>query len=328
MAQFGLQIANFTYPGVTDAEIFDRVLAQATCAEHVGFDHVYVMDHLYQIGATGPPTNAMLEAYTVLGGIAARTSRIVVGTLVTGVTYRNPAFLAKVVTTLDVMSKGRALLGIGAAWNEAEHVGYGIPFPPVGERLDRLDEALQICRAMFTEEKVSFSGRHYELREALNYPRPIQPGGPRIMVGGSGERRTLKLVARHADMCNLFGDLPTLQHKLDVLRRHCESGGRDPAEIVKTKHTWLLAARTHEEGQRRLGAIIEKRIADATTMGHVGVTEDVVRSVIIAGSPESIAEQLRCYLDIGIDGFTVGNQLIPDTDTLVLLGEVVRQLRD
>ena len=169
---------NYTYPGVPDDKLFDHVVAQAQAAEKAGFDLVTVMDHLYQIHGVGPETNAMLEAYTTLAGIAANTSKVKLGTLVTGVTYRNPAILAKQVTTLDVISKGRAILGIGAAWNEDEHVGYGFDFPPIARRMDRLDEAVTIAKLMFTEERPSFEGKFYRIERALNVPRPIQKGGP------------------------------------------------------------------------------------------------------------------------------------------------------
>ena len=213
----GFQIPNFTYPGVPNDRLFERVVELATAAERAGFDSVYVMDHFYQIRGIGPRTDPMLECYTALGGIAARTKTVRVGALVTGVTYRNPAFLAKVVTTLDVVSSGRAILGIGGAWNEEEHKGYGWDFPPVKERLDRLEEALQICRAMFTEEAPSFAGRYYRIEKALNVPRPIQPQGPPIMIGGGGERRTLKLVAQYADISNVFGDAATARRKVEIL---------------------------------------------------------------------------------------------------------------
>jgi alkanesulfonate monooxygenase SsuD/methylene tetrahydromethanopterin reductase-like flavin-dependent oxidoreductase (luciferase family) len=159
LTRFGLQIPSFTYPGVPDSELFDRVSAIAVAAEESGFDSVWVMDHFYQIRGVGDRTEPMLEAYSLLSALAARTERAKLGTMVTGVTYRNPALLAKIVTTLDVISSGRAMLGIGAAWNEEEHRGYGFPFPPVKERMDRLEEALQICRAMFTEEAPSFTGQ-------------------------------------------------------------------------------------------------------------------------------------------------------------------------
>src|SRR5438552_8085041 len=170
MMRLGLQIQTFTYPGVPHDKLFERAADIAVTAEQSGFDCLWVMDHFYQIPFVGQRTEPMLESYTLLGGLAARTSTASLGTMVTGVTYRNPALLAKIVTTLDVVSSGRAILGIGAAWNEDEHRGYGFEFPPVGERLSRLEEALQICRAMFREEAPSFDGRYYRIQGALNFP--------------------------------------------------------------------------------------------------------------------------------------------------------------
>ena len=188
-----------------DAGIFENLVDVATVAEAAGFDSFFLMDHYRQIPMVGAPVDPMPEAYTVLGGIAGRTSTIMLGTLVSGVTYRNPAVLAKMVTTLDVVSSGRAILGIGAAWLDTEHDSYGIEFPPVSERMDRLEEAVQICRMMFDEEAPSFQGRYYTIKDAFNFPRPLQAGGPPILVGGGGERRTLQIVAMHADACNVFG---------------------------------------------------------------------------------------------------------------------------
>src|SRR3989442_7735115 len=216
MLRLGLQIPSFTYPDVPDGELFDRVAEIAVTAEQAGFDSIWVMDHFYQIPNVGQRTEPMLESYTLLSGIAARTSRATLGTMVTGVTYRNPAHLAKIVTTLDIISSGRAICGIGAAWNEDEHRGYGYEFPPVGERLSRLEEALQIIRAMFREDTPSFSGRYYRIQQALNVPRLVQPNGPPIMIGGGGQPPTPKLVAQDADICNLLRHVATGQHKLDM----------------------------------------------------------------------------------------------------------------
>jgi F420-dependent oxidoreductase-like protein len=244
--RFGLQIPNFTTdetPGV----LFDEVVARATAAEQTGFDSVWVMDHFYQLPPMGGPSQPMLDSYTLLGALASRTTTVRLGAMVTGVTYRNPAHLAKIVTTLDVISAGRAILGIGAAWYDVEHEGLGFDFPPAGERLDRLEEALQICRAMFTEHAPSFDGRYYRLREARNLPRPVQPGGPTILVGGGGERRTLCLVAQYADMCNVFGDAATVAHKVDVLRGHCKDVGRDPDEVTVSRLSTLVLTDSEEE---------------------------------------------------------------------------------
>jgi F420-dependent oxidoreductase-like protein len=177
----------------------------------------------------------MLEGYTALGFLAGRTERISLGLLVTGVTYRHPGLLAKIVTTLDVLSGGRAVLGLGAAWYEREHRGLGVPFPPLAERFERLEEALQICRQMWSDDDGPYDGRHYRLAETICSPRPLQTPAPPVMVGGDGERKTLKLVAQYADACNLFGrDPETIRRKLEVLDRHCEDVGRDPAEISRT----------------------------------------------------------------------------------------------
>ena len=205
MTTFGFQIPNFTFD-VPTAGLFDEVVKRATAAEESGFSSLWVMDHFYQLPALGGAHQPMLEGYTLLGALAVRTDSVQLGTLVTGVTYRNPAMLAKIVTTLDVISKGRAVLGIGAAWHDVEHDALGFDFPPVKERMDRLEEAVQICRAMFREETPTFEGRYYSIDDARNVPRPIQAGGPPIMIGGGGEKRTLRLVAQYADMCNVTGD--------------------------------------------------------------------------------------------------------------------------
>ncbi|HEV8624091.1 MAG TPA: LLM class F420-dependent oxidoreductase, partial [Acidimicrobiia bacterium] len=221
VTRLGLQIPNFTFPGVPDADLFETIAGIATTADNSGFDSVWVMDHLYQIEVVGPREDPMLEAYTLLGALAARTRQVALGTMVTGVTYRNPALLAKIVTTLDVISSGRAILGIGAAWNDSEHRAYGYDFPSVSERFERLEDALNICRLMFSPEPAPvYEGRRHSIAGALNNPKPVRGRIP-ILIGGSGERRTLRLVARYADACNLFGDLETVRHKLDVLERHC-----------------------------------------------------------------------------------------------------------
>ncbi len=244
--RFGLQIPNFN-AGESPGDLFGEVVERATAAEETGYESVWVMDHFYQLPPMGGPTQPMLDSYTLLGALAARTVRVRLGAMVTGVTYRNPAHLAKIVTTLDVISGGRAILGIGGAWYDVEHEGLGFEFPPVGERLDRLEEALQICRAMFTEEAPSFEGRHYRIREARNVPRPVQAGGPPILVGGSGEKRTLKLVAQYADLCNIFGDPATVAHKVEILRRHCADVGRDPADVTVSRLSTLVLTANAEE---------------------------------------------------------------------------------
>src|SRR3954462_1091217 len=235
MTTFGFQIPGFRHASGGDAEMFDHTAARAVAAELGGFDEVWVMDHFWQLPALGGPDEPILEAYTLLGALAARTERVQLGTLVTGVTYRNPAMLAKMVTTLDVISHGRAILGMGAAWYDVEHTGYGFEFPGARERLDRLEEAVQICRALLRDERPTFDGRFYSTEDARNVPAPVQPGGVPIMIGGSGEKRTLRLVAQYADMCNVSGGPETIKHKLEVLDAHCMGVGRDPKEIITTR---------------------------------------------------------------------------------------------
>ncbi len=309
-AQFGFHMPNHTFPGAPPADEFDRLLELATTAEGVGFDLLTVMDHVYQIAGIGPETDPILEGHVLLAALAARTSRLRLATLVTGVTYRNPALLAKMVTTLDVISHGRAIFGIGAAWHEEEHRGYGFEFPPIGERMDRLEEACQIARLMFTQDRPSFEGSYYRIDRALNVPRPIQPGGPPIMVGGGGEQRTLKIVARHADIANWFGPVAVLQAKDEVLLRHCETEGRDPTTILRTATAPLLFV----EHERDVAAALA-RVPPAR------------HPFIPPGTPEQTADRLRPHLDAGYR-FLIFRTVEPTTVAwLEMAGEVIRLLR-
>lgn len=230
--KLGLHIADFTWDG-GPAALRQQLGEVAAGAEQAGYDRVSVMDHVWQIGHLGPPEHDMLEAYTALGYLAAKTERVKLLTVVTAVVYREPGLLAKAVTTLDVLSGGRAMLGIGAAWNEEESRGLGLFFPSTAERFERLEEALQICRQMWSEDDGPYQGRHYQLERTLNSPQALSRPHPPILIGGAGERKTLRLVAQYADACNIF-DTPELAHKLQVLRDHCERLGRDYDEIEKT----------------------------------------------------------------------------------------------
>ncbi|HEY7430918.1 MAG TPA: LLM class F420-dependent oxidoreductase [Streptosporangiaceae bacterium] len=230
--KIGLQIPDFTIPN-GPARLGADLATVARTADEAGFEFIAVMDHFFQIGSIGPPEHEMLEAYTTLGYLAACTSRAKLLTLVTGVVYRHPGVLAKIVTTLDVLSAGRAWLGVGAAWNADESRGLGIPFPPVAERFEQLEETLQICRQMWSGDQSPYHGRHYQLERPLNSPQALTSPHPPIMIGGGGERKTLRLVAKYAQACNLFPS-PELAHKLDVLRSHCDAEGRDYDEITKT----------------------------------------------------------------------------------------------
>lgn len=232
--KLAVHFPNFT-GAASGAELASSLSATAQAAEAGGCSTFTLMDHYFQMEAFAPPSDPMLEGYTALGFLAGRTESMTLGLLVTGVTYRHPGLLAKVVTTLDVLSGGRALLGIGAAWYEREHHGLGVPFPPLKERYERLEEAILICKQMWSEDDGAYEGKHYSLAETICVPPPIQAGGPRILIGGSGERKTLRLVAQYADACNLFASSPAeTQHKLDVLERHCADVGRDGDEIEKT----------------------------------------------------------------------------------------------
>jgi len=230
--EIGLQIPDFTWPD-GPSQLGADLAGIARTADDAGFGFIGVMDHFFQIRALGPPEQEMLEAYTTLGYLAAHTSRAKLITLVTGTVYRHPGILAKIVTTLDVLSGGRAWLGIGAAWNEEESRGLGIPFPPVAERFERLEETLQICLQMWSGDESPYQGKHYQLERPLNSPQALSRPHPPIMIGGGGERKTLRFVAKYAQACNLFPG-PDVGHKLDVLREHCEREGRDYDEIQKT----------------------------------------------------------------------------------------------
>jgi alkanesulfonate monooxygenase len=230
--QIGLHIADFTWTK-GPAHLAEDLTRIAVAAEDLGFTRLSVMDHVWQIGVIGPPENEMLEAYTTLGYLAARTSKVELLAWVTAAVYREPGLLAKIVTTLDVLSNGRAWLGIGAAWNEEESRGLGLPFPPTAERFERLEEALQIFQLMCSDEEGPYRGKHYTLGCALNSPQSVQRPHPPILIGGGGEKKTLRLVAQYAQACNLFPG-PELEHKLDVLRQHCDDVGRKYDDIEKT----------------------------------------------------------------------------------------------
>ena len=233
----GLHISDFTWDG-GPAEMRFRLAEIVQRAEMAGVDRISVMDHVWQIGHIGPPEHDMLEAYTALGWLAAKTERVKLLTMVTAVVYREPGLLAKAVSTLDVLSGGRAILGIGAAWNEDESRGLGLLFPPTAERFERLEEAILICKQMWGGAQGPFDGKHYHLARTLNSPQVLSRPHPPILIGGAGEKKTLKLVARYADACNIAAyNLDDTAHKLDVLRQHCANEGRDYDAIIKQAQT-------------------------------------------------------------------------------------------
>jgi len=307
---FGFHLPLYSYPDTPPERQFDRVVEQAKAAEAAGFSLVTVMDHLNQIPGVGVQTEPMLEAWSVLAALARETSTVRLGTLVTGVTYRNPALLAKTATTLDVISGGRALFGLGAAWFEGEHQAFGFEFPPIKERMDRLDEALTITRAMFAHERSSFEGRYYQTADVINIPRPVQPGGPRIMVGGGGEQRTLRIAARHADLTHWFALSPDdLTRKSRLLYEYCEAIDRDPAQIERTMGAPVIVGANEAEAKAMWMLIPEDR-----------------RSTVAYGGPDKAAEAIQPYVEAGFTGFTFNNSLYRSTDQIAALGEVLREL--
>jgi F420-dependent oxidoreductase-like protein len=305
--QLDLHLPNFNYPGVGPDAVFGKLVDIATTAEKAGFSSVTLMDHYHQIPPVGPPQNWMFEGNTMLAGIAARTTTIALGLLVGGVTYRNPAQHAKSTTTLDIVSGGRAFHGIGAGWFEEEHRAYGYAFPPLKERFERLEDHLRIVRAMFTEEQATVAGTHHSVTGAYNNPKPLRGDIP-ILVGGSGERKTLRMVAQYADGCNLFGDPERARHLLGVLQAHCENVGRDPGEITKTSMMSLAIAET-EDGVK----------AKVDAMRAAGLPAERIANTV-AGTPEQILERAHAYRDVGIEGVTFSMPDVHDLEAITLAG--------
>jgi F420-dependent oxidoreductase-like protein len=260
--RLGLHVSNFTYPAGAPALAADLTRI-AEGAETAGFARLSVMDHVWQIRPVGPIETDMLEAYTALGYLAARTSRVELLAWVTAVVYREPGLLAKCVTTLDVLSQGRAMLGIGAAWNDEESAGLGLPFPPTAERFERLEEALQIYLQMCSDNDGPYEGKHYTLGRTMNVPQPLRRPYPPILIGGGGEKKTLRMVAQYAQACNLF-PTPDLARKLDVLRGHCADLGRDYDEIEKTVMTPFAPGKD--------GAGVEELLTRLQALAGLGVT--------------------------------------------------------
>jgi F420-dependent oxidoreductase-like protein len=264
--QLDLHVPRFTWKD-GPASIGPTLASLAQTAELIGVRTLSVMDHWFQMEMMWPADEPMMEGYTTLGFVAGQTQRLRLRLLVGGVTYRHPGLLAKTVTTLDVLSGGRAELGIGAAWYEREHRGLGVPFPPTAERFERLEEALQICLQMWSDDDGPYEGAHYRLAETLCSPRPVSTPRPRILIGGSGPRKTLRLVAQYADACNIFGDATAIARSLDVLRRHCDDVGRDPGDIEVT----TLVQVADGDGP-------DDVLAQAETLGAIGVHTVMARS--------------------------------------------------
>jgi F420-dependent oxidoreductase-like protein len=308
--KFGMQHPNFTYDG-QGSQVVDSLKGLATEAERTGFDSFWVMDHFHQIQYVGQPKEPMLESWTTLSVLAGMTSKIRLGPLVTGNVYRHPSVLAKIGATLDVLSKGRLFMGIGAAWNEEESQAYGIPFPPTKERFRRLEEAAQIIRKMWTEEKVDFDGQFYKIKGAYCNPKPVQKPHPPIMIGGSGEKETLRLVAKYGDACNVFGSPDTFRKKMNILLDHCKTVGRDYDSILKTKLGVVMIDKNR--------AALEERIATR----YKGVPEAMLREMVTYGGPEDVRRQLESFRDAGVQLFIMSFEPDRQLDELKLFGSEV-----
>jgi F420-dependent oxidoreductase-like protein len=283
---------------------WDTVLAVARAGEQAGLDSVWLADHFMFPDKEHPDKEVpVFDCFVALGAIAACTSRIRIGELVVGVPYRNPALLAKMLTTLDVIAHGRTIIGLGAAWHDEEFYAYGWPFPPVRERMEQLEEAVQIVDRMMTQRPAQFAGKHFRVANAYNDPLPIQKPRPPIMIGGDGEKVTLRLVAQYADFCNVFGDPDTVAHKFEVLRQHCERVGRPYEEITRSNHVSIMIASNEQE-------LAAKR-------ARYGDDFDV------SGTPEAVVEGLERYARIGSQYVTFTLPDAPEIESLLLLGEAV-----
>ncbi|MGI8415897.1 MAG: LLM class F420-dependent oxidoreductase [Nakamurella sp.] len=314
MTRLGYQIPNFSYSGVAPAQLFPTVAAQAVEAEKSGFDTVLVMDHFYQLPGIGEPDNEMIECYTLLSALAQHTSRVRLSSLVTGNTYRNPTLLAKTVTALEVVSGGRAQLGIGAGWYEFEHQALGFEFGTFTDRFERLEESLQIVLPMLRSERPTLDGKWYQVNEATNSPAPL--GRIPVMIGGGGEKKTLRMVAQYADESNIICAVEDIPRKLEALAGHCERLGRDRSEITVSYQTSACIAPTHEQAVREFSNHVAR---------HPRAEGPRERTAI--GSPDEVAEKFAAAMGTGIDGITVNAQANGHLEGRVtLLGETLAPL--
>jgi len=324
MTRIGYQIPNFTHPGIGPAELFESVARQAATADRAGFDTIMVMDHFYQLPMLGEPSKYMLEYYTLLSALAQHTTTARLGALVTGNTYRNPALLAKTITTLDIVSGGRAQLGIGAGWFELEHDSLGFEFGTFTDRFEKLEEALQIILPMLRDERPTFSGRHYSVDNAINQPAPISRIP--IMIGGGGEKKTLRMVAQYADEANLTCGMDEVPRKLDALAAHCERLGRDRREITVSKMALCVIAPTTDQAFEEARAFLRNQMGiDLDTVDEA--TREMFLSLVWWGDSDALGERFQEVLDAGLDGITASlpaNGINPDR--IEQLGEVARKV--
>ena len=292
MTRLGYQIPNFTYPGVPPERLFAAVRQQAIEADASGFDTVLVMDHFYQLAGLGRPEQEMIECYTLLAALAQHTSRVRLAALVTGNTYRHPSLLAKTITALDVVSAGRAQLGIGAGWFELEHHSLGFEFGTFTDRCERLEESLQIVLPLLRGENATLDGKWYQVLDAMNHPAPLSRIP--VMIGGAGERKTLRMAAQYADESNLICGVDEIPHKLEVLASHCANVGRDRAEITVSYQTTACIAPTHDQAVAELEEYLSRQPEAAAR-----------RATAIVGDPDEVGERYARLLETGIDGVTV-----------------------
>jgi F420-dependent oxidoreductase-like protein len=314
VTRLGYQIPNFTYPGITPEQLFPTVRQQAVEADAAGFDTVLVMDHFYQLAGLGRPEQEMIECYTLLSALAQYTSRVRLGSLVTGNTYRHPSLLAKTITALDVVSGGRAQLGIGAGWFEFEHQSLGFEFGTFTDRFEKLEESLQIVLPMLRGEQPTLAGQWYQVQDAMNHPAPLSRIP--VMIGGGGERKTLRMVAQYADESNLICAVGDIPRKFDALAEHCANLGRDRSQITVSYQTSACIAPTHEQAVTEFEDYLARQ-----------PEAEVRRAMSIVGSPDEVAEQFARLRDTGIDGVTVNAPANGHLEGRVsLLGETLAPL--
>lgn len=311
IVKFGIQHPNFSYDG-QGPEIVETLSNLTRTGEKLGFDSFWVMDHFHQIQMVGNQEEPMLEGWTAISVLASLTTKIKLGTLVTGNIYRHPSVLAKIGATLDVLSKGRLIMGIGAGWNELESRAYGIPFPSTRERLARLDEAIQVIRKMWTEEKTNFEGKYYRLENALCNPKPVQKPRPMILVGGSGEKYLLRTVAKYGDACNIFGSPDTVAKTLAILREHCKAVGRDYDSILKTKLTRVVIS----EDEAMIKSATER-------MSKLMPSGASLKEAAVFGTPEQVREQVAELSDAGVQYLITSYSGPAELASLKLFGEKV-----
>jgi len=318
MTRLGYQIPNFTYPGSAPGEIFGQVVAQAKAAEVSGYDRVFMMDHFYQLPGIGAYDEPMFECYGMLSALAQHTERVRLSALVTGNTYRNPALLAKTLTTLDHVSGGRATLGIGCGWFEKEHVDLGFEFGTFADRFEKLDEALQIIVPMLRGERPTVDGKHYRVTEAANSPAPLSKIP--VMIGGGGEKKTLRMVAQYADESNLICQIDEIPRKLEALAGHCDRLGRDRSEITVTKLTMVAVAPTQEALDADFRAMAE---AKGWSDAHI----EAVKRALVTGDPDTVGEVLADAVAKGLDGLTVDLPVNGhNPERIALLGEIANKV--